>query len=45
MRERELFMCTPMKKSKMNSQGYYHEMKNGYLFRQMQQEKMQHENL
>ena len=29
-----------MKKSKMDSQGYYHEMQNGYLFRQMQ-----HENL
>ena len=34
-----------MKKSKMDSQGYYHEMQNGYLFRQMQQEKIQHENL
>ena len=29
----------------MNSQGYYHEMQNGYLYRQMQQEKIQHENL
>ena len=24
------------KKNKMYSQGYYHEMQNGYLFRQMQ---------
>ena len=29
----------------MDSQGYYHEMQNGYLFRQMQQEKIQLENL
>ena len=24
---------------------YHHEMQNGYLFRQMQQEKIRHENL
>ena len=34
-----------MKKSKIDSQGYYHEMQNVYLFQQMQQEKIQHENL
>ena len=34
-----------MKKRKMDSQGYYHEMQNGYLFQKIQQEKIQHENL
>ena len=34
-----------MKKSKIDSQGYYHEMQNVCLFQQMQQEKIQHENL
>ena len=35
-----------MKKSKMDSQGSYHEMRNEYLFFcQMQQEKTEHENL
>ena len=34
-----------MEKSKMDSQGYFREMQNGYLFRQMQQEKTYHENL
>ena len=34
-----------MKKSKIDSQGYYHEMQNVYLFQQMQQEKIQHEKL
>ena len=29
----------------MDSQSYYREMQNGYLFQQMQQEKIQHENL
>ena len=29
-----------MEKSKMDSQSYFSEMQNGYLFRQMQQEKM-----
>ena len=38
-------MSTVDEKSNMDSQGYYHEMQNGYLFRQMQQEKIQHENL
>ena len=33
------------KKNKMDLQGYYHEMENRYLFQQMQQEKIQHENL
>ena len=32
------------KKGKMDSEVYYHEMQNGYLFWQMQQEKI-HENL
>ena len=31
-------------RKKMDSQGYYHEMQNGCLFRQMQLEKIQHEN-
>ena len=31
-----------MKKRKIDSQGYYHEIQNGYVFRQMQQEKIQH---
>ena len=31
-----------MKKSKIDSQGYYHEIQNGYVFRQMQREKIQH---
>ena len=34
-----------MKKSKMDSQGYYHEIQNRYFFRQMQEETIQHENL
>ena len=34
-----------MKKIKMDSKGYYHEIQNGYLFRKMQQGKIQHENL
>ena len=38
-------MSTVDEKSNMDSQGCYHEMQNGYLFRQMQQEKIQHENL
>ena len=42
-RKREFFMMK--KKNKMDLQGYYHEMENRYLFQQMQQEKIQHENL
>ena len=34
-----------MKKRKLDSQGYYHEMQNGNLFQKIQQEKIQHENL
>ena len=44
-RNREIFLSTVDEKSKVDSQGYYHEIQNGYLFRQMQQEKIQHENL
>ena len=29
-----------MEKSKMDSQGYFREMQSGYLFQQMQHEKM-----
>ena len=44
-RNREIFLSKVDEKSKVDSQGYYHEIQNGYLFRQMQQEKIQHENL
>ena len=45
-RKRESFLWVQvMKNSNMDSQGYYHEMQNGHLFWQMQQEKIQHENL
>ena len=43
--EIEFFMSTVDEKSNMDSQGCYHEMQNGYLFRQMQQEKIQQGNL
>ena len=45
-KKRESFLRVQlMKKSQRDSQGYYHEMQNGYLYRQIEQEKIQHENL
>ena len=42
-REKDSFLSVQwMKKSKIDSQGYYHEIQNGYEFGQMQQEKIQH---
>ena len=40
-KNRESFLRVElMEESKMDSQSYFSEMQNGYLFRQMQQEKM-----
>ena len=44
-RKRVFYEYSLWKKGKMDSEVYYHEMQNGYLFWQMQQEKIQHENL
>ena len=43
-RKRVFYEYSLWKKGKMDSEVYY-EMQNGYLFWQMQQEKIQHENL